>query len=56
MLLQAGLLPDVTVGMGDDAVGCFHPSHGITKGRRGHPHLNFLWVAGCLYMFHVQFP
>ena len=31
-MLQAGLLPDVSVGMGDGAPGCFHPSHGVSTG------------------------
>lgn len=34
-MLQAGLIPNVSVGMGDGAPGCFHPIHGISKGDRG---------------------
>ncbi|KAK9842381.1 hypothetical protein WJX84_010039 [Apatococcus fuscideae] len=32
IFLVVGLIPETTVGMGNNAVGCFHPGPGITKG------------------------
>lgn len=33
MILQAGLVPDAYIGMGNAGVGCFKPAAGITNGK-----------------------
>ena len=32
-MLQAGLIPGSSIGMGDKGTGCFAPGEGVTKGK-----------------------